>query len=157
MFPLEGPNGIGLSPDETTLYVAETPTGRLWAYALSAPGQIDQSQRPKMMAQLPDYHMFDSLAVDVEGNVWYFGEHTLEYEEGELVGIEGSWEAGEDGALPGIIMKADPQVDDFYRQELLVGEAEDAGGVLSLTESVTVPARIPAGHSAIPGTRTPPS
>ena len=40
IFPMEAPNGIGLSPDERTLYVAETPTGRLWAYPLSGPGQI---------------------------------------------------------------------------------------------------------------------
>jgi len=69
IFPMEAPNGIGLSPDETTLYVAETPTGRLWAYPLLRPGQIDQNERPIMMAQLPDYHMFDSLAVDAEGNI----------------------------------------------------------------------------------------
>ena len=69
IFPMEAPNGIGLSPDETTLYVAETPTGRLWAYPLLGPGQIDQNERPIMMAQLPDYHMFDSLAVDAEGNI----------------------------------------------------------------------------------------
>ena len=69
IFPMEAPNGIGLSPDEKTLYVAETPTGRLWAYALAAPGEIDRSQRPRMMAQIPDHHMFDSLAVDSEGNV----------------------------------------------------------------------------------------
>jgi gluconolactonase len=69
IFPMEAPNGIGLSPDETTLYVAETPTGRLWAYPLLEPGQIDQNERPVMMAQLPDYHMFDSLAVDAEGNI----------------------------------------------------------------------------------------
>ena len=69
IFPMEAPNGIGLSPDENTLYVAETPTGRLWAYALAAPGEIDRSQRPFMMAQIPDHHMFDSLAVDAEGNV----------------------------------------------------------------------------------------
>ncbi|MEM7364900.1 MAG: SMP-30/gluconolactonase/LRE family protein, partial [Pseudomonadota bacterium] len=69
IFPMEAPNGIGLSPDENTLYVAETPTGRLWAYALAAPGEIDRSQRPRMMAQIPDHHMFDSLAVDAEGNV----------------------------------------------------------------------------------------
>lgn len=69
IFPLEGPNGIGLSPDEKTLYVAETPTGRTWAYALSAPGEIDASQRPSMLAQLPDHHLFDSLAVDASGNV----------------------------------------------------------------------------------------
>lgn len=69
IFPLEGPNGIGLSPDERTLYVAETPTGRLWAYSLAGPGQLDTSVRPVLMAQRPDYHMFDSLAVDGEGNV----------------------------------------------------------------------------------------
>ena len=69
IFPMEAPNGIGLSPDETTLYVAETPTGRLWAYPLLGPGQINQNERPVMMAQLPDYHMFDSLAVDAEGNI----------------------------------------------------------------------------------------
>lgn len=69
VFPLEAPNGIGLSPDEKTLYVAETPTGRLWAYPIAAPGELDTTVRPTMMAQLPDYHMFDSLAVDAEGNV----------------------------------------------------------------------------------------
>jgi gluconolactonase len=69
IFPMEAPNGIGLSPDEKTLYVAETPTGRLWAYPLISPGEIDTSQRPAMLAQLPDYHMFDSLAVDNDGNV----------------------------------------------------------------------------------------
>ena len=69
IFPLEGPNGIGLSPDERTLYVAETPTGRLWAYDLSGPGRLNSEQRPTMMAQIPDYHMFDSLAVDALGNI----------------------------------------------------------------------------------------
>ncbi len=69
IFPMEAPNGIGLSPDEKTLYVAETPTGRLWAYPLSGPGQIDQKARPTMMAQRPDHYMFDSLAVDAAGNI----------------------------------------------------------------------------------------
>ena len=69
IFPLEGPNGIGLSPDERTLYVAETPTGRLWAYDIASPGKIDSTKRGRMLAQIPDYHLFDSLAVDAEGNV----------------------------------------------------------------------------------------
>ena len=69
IFPLEAPNGVGLSPDEKTLYVAETPTGRLWSYQLSNPGELDSTSTAKMLAQLPDYHMFDSLAVDAEGNV----------------------------------------------------------------------------------------
>jgi len=66
---LVAPNGIGLSPDENTLYVAETPTGRLWAYPLEAPGKIDKGRPREMMAQIPDFHMFDSLAVDAEGNI----------------------------------------------------------------------------------------
>jgi len=41
VFPMEAPNGIGLSPDEDFLYVAETPTARLWKFKISAPGQIE--------------------------------------------------------------------------------------------------------------------
>ncbi|XOV88616.1 MAG: SMP-30/gluconolactonase/LRE family protein [Pseudomonadota bacterium] len=67
VFPLEAPNGIGLSPAEDTLYVAETPTGRLWAFDITAPGQLSGGRR--MLAQIPDYHLFDSLAVDAAGNV----------------------------------------------------------------------------------------
>ncbi len=72
IFPLEAPNGIGLSPDEKTLYVAETPTGRLWAYDLEEPGELTQGTRGpvgRMLAQIPDHHLFDSLAVDGDGNV----------------------------------------------------------------------------------------
>lgn len=67
IFPLEAPNGIGLSPDEDVLYVAETPTGRLWAFDLAGPGEITGARR--MLAQRGDYHLFDSLAVDGAGNV----------------------------------------------------------------------------------------
>ena len=69
IFPMEAPNGIGLSPDEKTLYVAETPTGRLWAYAIASPGALDVGIPRRMLAQRPDFHMFDSLAVDASGNV----------------------------------------------------------------------------------------
>ena len=69
IFPMEAPNGIGLSPDEKTLYVAETPIGRLWAYALQSPGEVDVSIPRRMLAQRPDFHMFDSLAVDALGHV----------------------------------------------------------------------------------------
>lgn len=67
VFPLEAPNGIGLSPAEDKLYVAETPTGRLWAFDIEAPGKLGAGRT--MMAQIPDFHMFDSLAVDAEGNI----------------------------------------------------------------------------------------
>ena len=82
---------------------------------------------------------FDWYAQDNEGNVWYMGEDSKEYENGEVVSTEGSWEAGVDGAKPGIIMKADPQVGDSYRQEFYPGHAEDAAKVVSLNETVTVP------------------
>ncbi|RMF90668.1 MAG: hypothetical protein D6736_06430 [Nitrospinota bacterium] len=82
---------------------------------------------------------FDYYAQDREGNVWYFGELSQEFEDGELVSLAGSWKAGEDGAKPGIIMEADPQVGDVYRQEFALGEAEDLAEVLNLDASVIVP------------------
>ncbi|MGP3984279.1 hypothetical protein [Streptomyces sp. KR80] len=81
---------------------------------------------------------FDWYAQDRSGNVWYFGEDTKELEEGKVVSTEGSWEAGKDGAEPGIVMEARPRVGDTYRQEYSEGEAEDMGEVLSLNERVTV-------------------
>ncbi len=81
---------------------------------------------------------FDWYAQDKNGNVWYFGEDSRDYEDGEVVSTAGSWEAGVDGAQPGIIMKGSPQVGDTYRQEYYAGEAEDMAEVLSLNESVTI-------------------
>jgi hypothetical protein len=83
---------------------------------------------------------FDWFAQDREGNVWYLGEDSKEYEDGELVGTEGSWEAGVDGALPGIVMLAEPTVGDAYRQEFYEDEAEDLGEVVETGASETVPA-----------------
>jgi hypothetical protein len=82
---------------------------------------------------------FDWHAQDKQGNVWYMGEDSKEYENGKVVSTEGSWEAGVDGAKPGIIMEADPQVGDSYRQEYYPGHAEDAAKVVSLNETVKVP------------------
>src|SRR2546426_1815086 len=75
IFPLERPNGIGLSPDERTLYVVETPTARCWAFKLSGPGQIESADGPyrgekgRVVVGLGGYQMFDSLAVDAEGHI----------------------------------------------------------------------------------------
>lgn len=81
---------------------------------------------------------FDWYAQDRFGNVWYFGEYSEAYEKGK-VSTEGSWEAGVDGALPGIIMLGDPQIGDRYRQEYFAGEAEDIGEVVNLDASIEVP------------------
>ena len=82
---------------------------------------------------------YDWYAQDADGNVWYLGEETTEYENGEATSTEGSWEAGVDGAQAGILLPADPQVGTGYRQEYLAGEAEDAAFVLSIDEQVQVP------------------
>jgi hypothetical protein len=87
---------------------------------------------------------FDWYAQDADGNVWYLGEDTAEFENGKLTTRAGSFEAGVDGAQPGVIMPADPADDMRYRQEYYKGEAEDNGEILSLGEQVEVP----AGHFA---------
>jgi hypothetical protein len=81
----------------------------------------------------------DWYAQDDCGNIWYLGEKTAEYENGVVVSTEGSWEAGVDGAQPGVILPADPSPGMTYRQEYLAGEAEDAATVLSIDERVSVP------------------
>jgi hypothetical protein len=82
---------------------------------------------------------YDWYAQDTEGNLWYFGEDTKEYENGVVVSTEGSWEAGVDGAKPGIVMHAtQPAIWLPYRQEYYVCEAEDMAEVVSLNESVVV-------------------
>ncbi|MCI0632812.1 MAG: hypothetical protein L0206_02680 [Actinobacteria bacterium] len=85
---------------------------------------------------------FDWYAQDVCGNVWYLGENTKEYEDGQVVSTAGSWEHGVDGAMAGVVVPADPQVGMTYRQEYYEGEAEDAAEILSLDEQ----AQVPAGH-----------
>jgi len=81
----------------------------------------------------------DWYAQDTSGNIWYFGEYSEEIEDGEVVSTEGSWEAGVDGALPGIIMWAEPVIGVWYRQEYYEGEAEDVAQILSLSADVSVP------------------
>jgi hypothetical protein len=83
---------------------------------------------------------FDWYAQDRDGNVWYLGEDTRAIRNGEP-SPAGSWEAGVDGALPGIIMKADPQVGDAYRQEYYRGQAEDMGKVVRSGDSERLPFR----------------
>ncbi len=73
-YPVLTPNGIGLSPDNRTLYVAETETSRLWAFDIEAPGRVAKQPFPsphggRLMAGLSGFQRFDSLAVDAAGNV----------------------------------------------------------------------------------------
>ena len=84
---------------------------------------------------------YDWYAQDGTGAVWYLGEDSKELDHGTVITTAGSWEWGTNGALPGIIMAADPssQVGVGYRQEYLKGVAEDWGRVTMLDQSVTVP------------------
>ena len=72
--PILTPNGIGLSPDENVLYVAETETARLWAFDITAPGQIKKYPFPsphggRLIAGLGGYQRFDSMALQANGHV----------------------------------------------------------------------------------------
>jgi gluconolactonase len=71
IFPLDAPNGVGLSPDGTRLYAAETHTGRVFWWALSAPGVVERDNPigngGHLLAGLPGLQLLDSLAVDGEG------------------------------------------------------------------------------------------
>jgi len=91
----------------------------------------------------------DWYAQDVYGNVWYFGEVAQNFEDGVLTNLDGSWTAGVDQAKPGIAMEAAPQVGDVYRQEYLLGEAEDMGEVLDLYGSETAPAASCSGNCVV--------
>ena len=82
----------------------------------------------------------DWFAQDNHGNVWYFGEDTKEFDaNGNVISTEGSWQAGVNGAQPGIVMEADPRVGDTYQQEFSAGIAEDMATVLALNKTVNVP------------------
>jgi hypothetical protein len=80
---------------------------------------------PKLLEKTFDYY-----AQDDKGNVWYLGENTREFLGGGFVDTSGSWLSGVKGAKPGVIMEANPQVPDAYRQECLSGEAEDQAWVV---------------------------
>jgi gluconolactonase len=77
IFPIHKPNGVGLSPDGKTLYVAETDSGRLWAWNLKGPGELAQPPRPstesphgsQLIYGWPSYARFDSLAIEANGNI----------------------------------------------------------------------------------------
>ena len=68
-FPVDGPNGIGLSPDEKTVYWAETHTGRVYQRAITSPGKLAPPDASTVLCGLPGYQLLDSLAVDGEGNI----------------------------------------------------------------------------------------
>jgi hypothetical protein len=82
----------------------------------------------------------DWYSQDSRGNVWYFGENTAELDrQGHVTSTAGTWQAGVDGALPGIFMPAHPRVGEVHRQEFLKGEAEDHFEVIGLFGTLSGP------------------
>lgn len=82
----------------------------------------------------------DWYAQDNDGNVWYLGEETAEFEDGRITSRRGSFEAGVDGAQPGIMLPAEPRPGQRYRQEYYRGQAEDNGEVLATRQLAQTPA-----------------
>jgi gluconolactonase len=74
LFPLANPNGIALSPDESTLYYTETYTGRIWHYPLAGPGELAAPPAPfdahRLLYSAPGIRLFDSMAVDARGYLY---------------------------------------------------------------------------------------
>jgi len=76
LYPMQPTNGIGLSPDEQTLYVAETPTARLWKFSIKSAGTITPTAVPQFRHEkgtcitgANGYQMFDSMAIEACGNI----------------------------------------------------------------------------------------
>ncbi|MGH2953882.1 MAG: hypothetical protein ACRDK9_07650 [Solirubrobacterales bacterium] len=160
----QGSEPVELDPAEFTIqidnpYWPMAPRSR-WIYRETAAGEPQQrvmvtvSKRTKRIANGIEARVVrdvvtqngelvevtdDWYAQDADGNVWYLGEKTAEYENGRITTRAGSFEAGVDGAQPGVIMPADPEVGLAYRQEHYAGEAEDEAEVLSLDQQVEVP------------------
>ncbi len=68
-FPLDGPNGVGLSPEQDRVYVAETQQGTILYWELSGEGELASSPHGRFLARPAGRKLFDSLAMDAEGNV----------------------------------------------------------------------------------------
>ena len=116
--------------------------GTVWVYREGEQrSEVTVTARTRTVSGVETRVVHDLVTEDgiPDGNVWYFGEDTTEFEDGKPVGHAGAWEAGVDGALPGIVLPAEPEVGMTYRQEYDAGEAEDRAEVLSLDEDVSVP------------------
>jgi hypothetical protein len=125
------------NPSQDIVIVATTSTKKL-ANGITARVVRDTARSKGQIVE----DTVDWYAQDSDGNVWYMGEQTAEFENGKLVSRAGSWEAGKEGAMPGIMIPARPEVGQMYRQEYKKGEAEDNGQVLATNNLVGVK----AGH-----------
>lgn len=140
-------NYLPFVPGRTLVYEKTTDEGleRVEVTTLSATVEINgvECRQVRDVVTLDGEFVEDTTdfyAQRENGNVFYFGEVVKNFEDGFLDSLDGSWRYGKDGAKPGIVMLGDPDPNDAYRQEFLVGEAEDIGKVLSVHQTVHVAA-----------------
>lgn len=93
-------------------------------------GDVDDGESRKIKIE----DTTDWFALQENGDVWYFGEIALNFEDGVITDVDGSWTAGVEGAKPGIVMFADPgkNIGKTYRQEFALGEAEDVATIVAI-------------------------
>jgi len=94
------------------------------------------THKGKLLEKTTDYY-----AQDKQGNVWYLGENTAAYSHGH-VDHSGSWLAGVHDGEPGIVMLANPQIPEAYRQEFLAGQAEDTAWIVNRGGSFKLPFKV---------------
>jgi hypothetical protein len=97
--------------------------------------EVKDFEEGRLVEQTLDYY-----AQRGDGSVWYLGERVDDYEDGKLVGHEGQWLAGRDGARPGLFMPAEPKLGDAFEQERAPGVAEDRSTVVAVDVEVTTDA-----------------
>ena len=152
-----------LSPADFSLVIDNPyfplPVGRTWVYRGVRDGQsqldrVTVTSKTKVVAEGITARVVrdvathngkllektaDWYAQDNQGNVWYVGEDTTAYLPNGKKDKSGSWQAGVNDGEPGIIMLANPQIPDAYRQELLVGQAEDTAWIINRGGLVSAP------------------
>jgi len=119
---------------ETTVQAGTETVGGIDARAVQ---DVLTTERGTLVEKTVDWYAQDS-----DGNLWYLGEQTAEYKNGQVSSTEGSWRAGEDGAQAGVILPAAPRHGLAYRQEYRSGQAEDRAVVLSTSEQAQSPTGI---------------
>jgi hypothetical protein len=124
-------------PEGTAQRATSTVTGNTRRLADGVTARVVYTVVREEGERVEDNHAW--YAQDEAGNVWYLGELAREFENGELATTKGSWEAGVDGAQPGVIMPAHPEAGLAYREEHYAGVAEDRAEVFSLGERAEVP------------------
>jgi len=119
---------------------------RLWVTVLEDTAMVDG--QPTRVVEEREWHGGALAEVSrnyvamcpSSGDAYYFGETTDEYRNGKVVGHEGSWRAGRDGAHAGLLLPGHPEVGEAYFQEVAPGVAMDRARVVSTSEKVDTPA-----------------